>query len=50
MTPHAVLSDMDGTLVDSVAAARRAWAAWGRRRGVDGVAHQGPTRAARRAR
>ncbi|MGE0027702.1 MAG: HAD-IA family hydrolase [Thermoleophilia bacterium] len=40
MTPPAVLSDMDGTLVDSVAAAHRAWAAWGRRRGIDGVAHQ----------
>jgi sugar-phosphatase len=40
MTTPAVLSDMDGTLVDSVAAARRAWAAWGRRRGIDGVAHQ----------
>ncbi len=40
MTPPAVLSDMDGTLVDSMAAARRAWAAWGRRRGIDGVAHQ----------
>ena len=40
MTPPAVLSDMDGVLVDSMAAARRAWAAWGRRRGIDGVAHQ----------
>lgn len=40
MTPPAVLADMDGTLVDSMAAARRAWAAWGRRRGLDGVAHQ----------
>ena len=40
MTPPAVLSDMDGTLIDSMAAARRAWAAWGRRRGIDGVAHQ----------
>jgi sugar-phosphatase len=40
MTPAAVLSDMDGVLVDSMAAARRAWAAWGRRRGIDGVAHQ----------
>ena len=40
MTPPAVLSDMDGTLVDSMAAARRAWAAWGHRRGIDGVAHQ----------
>ncbi len=40
MTPPVVLADMDGTLVDSVAAAQRAWAAWGRRRGIDGVAHQ----------
>jgi len=40
MTRRVVLSDMDGVLVDSSAAARRAWAAWGRRRGIDGVAHQ----------
>jgi sugar-phosphatase len=40
MTPPAVLADLDGTLVDSMAAARRAWAAWGRRRGIDGVAPQ----------
>lgn len=40
MTPPAVLADLDGTLLDSMAAARRAWAAWGRRRGIDGVAHQ----------
>lgn len=35
-----VLSDLDGVLADSVASAQRAWAAWGERRGIDGVALQ----------
>lgn len=41
MSATAVLSDMDGVLVDSMDAARRAWAAWGARHGLDGVAIQG---------
>ena len=36
----AVLSDLDGVLVDSMAATSRAWAAWGARHGLDGVAIQ----------
>ena len=36
----AVLSDLDGVLVDSMAATTRAWAAWGARHGLDGVAIQ----------
>jgi mannitol-1-/sugar-/sorbitol-6-phosphatase len=36
----AVLSDLDGVLVDSAAATSRAWARWGERRGVDGAAIQ----------
>ena len=36
----AVLSDLDGVLVDSMAATARAWAAWGDRHGLDGVAIQ----------
>jgi len=36
----AVLSDLDGVLVDSMAATRRAWARWGERRGLDGGALQ----------
>lgn len=36
----AVLSDMDGVLVDSMASARMAWGAWGDRHGLDGVAIQ----------
>jgi sugar-phosphatase len=36
----AVISDLDGVLVDSSAAVRRAWARWGERRGVDGAAIQ----------
>lgn len=35
----AVLSDLDGVLIDSMASAARAWGAWGRRRGLDGAAH-----------
>ena len=33
----AVISDLDGVLVDSAAATSRAWAAWGARHGLDGV-------------
>lgn len=40
MTGIAVLSDMDGVLVDSDEAARHAWGAWGARRGLDGTAIQ----------
>jgi HAD superfamily hydrolase (TIGR01509 family) len=36
----AVIADMDGVLVDSSGATTRSWRAWGRRRGVDGVAIQ----------
>ena len=35
-----VLSDLDGVLADSVASSQRAWAAWGARHGIDGVALQ----------
>jgi sugar-phosphatase len=34
----AVISDMDGVLVDSVAATERAWRRWGARLGIDGSA------------
>jgi mannitol-1-/sugar-/sorbitol-6-phosphatase len=37
----AVLSDLDGVLVDSGAAVGRAWTAWARRRGVDPAALDG---------
>jgi HAD superfamily hydrolase (TIGR01509 family) len=37
---EAVIADMDGVLVDSSGATTRSWRAWGRRRGVDGVAIQ----------
>ncbi len=33
--PAAILADLDGTLVDSVASSRRAWGAFARRRGRD---------------
>jgi sugar-phosphatase len=33
--PAAILADLDGTLVDSVASSRRAWGAFARRRGLD---------------
>ena len=36
----AVISDLDGVLVDSAAATSRAWAAWGARHGIDGAAIQ----------
>lgn len=36
----AVLSDLDGVLVASMDATRRAWAAWGARHGIDGAALQ----------
>ena len=36
----AVISDLDGVLVDSAAATSRAWAAWGARHGLDGAAIQ----------
>jgi sugar-phosphatase len=36
----AVISDLDGVLVDSSAPTIRAWAAWGDRHGLDGVAIQ----------
>jgi sugar-phosphatase len=35
---RAILSDLDGVLVDSTAAVERTWAAWGERLGVDGRA------------
>lgn len=34
-SPAAILADLDGTLVDSVASSRRAWGALARRRGLD---------------
>lgn len=34
-TPAAILADLDGTLVDSVASSERAWGALARRRGLD---------------
>jgi sugar-phosphatase len=34
-TPAAILADLDGTLVDSVASSERAWSAFARRRGLD---------------
>jgi mannitol-1-/sugar-/sorbitol-6-phosphatase len=40
MTFAAVISDLDGVLVDSAAATSRAWAAWGARHGLDGAAIQ----------
>jgi len=36
----AVISDLDGVLIDSAAATSRAWAAWGARLGLDGAAIQ----------
>ncbi|HTR75852.1 MAG TPA: HAD-IA family hydrolase [Solirubrobacterales bacterium] len=33
--PAAILADLDGTLIDSVASGRRAWSALARRRGLD---------------
>jgi mannitol-1-/sugar-/sorbitol-6-phosphatase len=40
MSFAAVISDLDGVLVDSMAATTRAWAAWGERHGLDGAAIQ----------
>ena len=40
MTFAAVISDLDGVLVDSMAATARAWARWGARHGLDGAAIQ----------
>jgi mannitol-1-/sugar-/sorbitol-6-phosphatase len=34
-SPSAILADLDGTLVDSVASSERAWGAFARRRGYD---------------
>lgn len=34
-SPAAILADLDGTLVDSVASSERAWGAFARRRGLD---------------
>ena len=34
-SPAAILADLDGTLVDSVASSERAWSAFARRRGLD---------------
>jgi sugar-phosphatase len=34
-TPDAILADLDGTLVDSVASGRNAWGGFARRRGLD---------------
>ena len=36
----AVIADLDGTLVDSMAPTARAWARWGARHGLDGAALQ----------
>ena len=36
----AVISDLDGVLVDSMAATTRAWTRWGERNGLDGAAIQ----------
>ena len=40
MTFAAVISDLDGVLVDSRAATSRTWAVWGERHGLDGAAIQ----------
>ena len=40
MTFAAVISDLDGVLVDSAAATTRAWASWGGRHGLDGATIQ----------
>ena len=40
MSFAAVISDMDGVLLDSAAATTRAWRRWGERHGVDGAAIQ----------
>ena len=40
MTFAAVISDLDGVLVDSVAPTVRSWRAWGERHGLDGAAIQ----------
>lgn len=40
MSFAAIISDLDGVLVDSMPATARAWAAWGRRHGLDGAAIQ----------
>jgi sugar-phosphatase len=40
MTFTAVISDLDGVLVDSAAATARAWRLWGLRHGIDGAAIQ----------
>jgi mannitol-1-/sugar-/sorbitol-6-phosphatase len=40
MTFAAVISDLDGVLVDSMAATSRAWERWGARHGLDGAAIQ----------
>ena len=40
MSFAAVISDLDGVLVDSMPATARAWAAWGRRHQIDGAAIQ----------
>jgi mannitol-1-/sugar-/sorbitol-6-phosphatase len=40
MTFAAIISDLDGVLVDSTAAVSRAWARWGERHGIDGAAIQ----------
>ena len=49
MSFAAVISDLDGVLVDSMASSARAWAEWGARHGLDGAAignanHGRPTR------
>ena len=40
MSFAAVISDLDGVLVDSAAATSRVWAVWGARHGLDGAAIQ----------
>jgi mannitol-1-/sugar-/sorbitol-6-phosphatase len=41
MSFAAVIADLDGTLIDSMAPTARAWARWGERHGLDGAALQG---------
>jgi sugar-phosphatase len=49
VTGHAILSDLDGVLVDSQAAIMRAWNTWGAqnaisREAIDGIVHGRPSR------
>jgi len=49
MTFAAVISDLDGVLVDSVAPTVRSWRLWGERHGLDGAAIQARNHGAPRA-